>query len=333
MKNRYRQAVDLKKRRPLSVQMRNRIREGLFLTSIACAVFLFISLITYHTSDPGWSSTGFGNKVSNYGGRVGAWIADIFLSLFGIVAYLFPFLIVIASWINVQERTEMPKSREWIFKTMGWFFLVGSSCSLVSFYFHSKMPAESGGIVGDLMGSGMSLLFNKSGSTLVFITLLLFGTTLVTGLSWFGLMEVVGERVTQCWGFLQTWYKHYRAADKAPAKVEKPTPTVVKPAVVVSIERAKPIVHEEPQLSSRAMPLVAVPKEKEKKKVEVLPSVKMKPGSLPPLSLLNPPHVTSEKAFSNISFEALSRLAEQRLSDFGVEVHVVAVLPGPIITI
>ena len=48
MKNRYKQAVDNKKRRPLSVHMRHRLREGLFLVSVACAIFLLISLTTYH---------------------------------------------------------------------------------------------------------------------------------------------------------------------------------------------------------------------------------------------------------------------------------------------
>lgn len=70
MKNRYKQAVvDNKKRRPLSVQMRHRLREGLFLVSVACAIFLFVSLLSYQASDPSWSSTGMGTKVSNCGGR------------------------------------------------------------------------------------------------------------------------------------------------------------------------------------------------------------------------------------------------------------------------
>ena len=103
MKNRYKQAVDNKKRRPLSPLMRHRLREGLFLVLFACAVFLFISLTTYHANDPGWSSTGLGKRVANWGGRVGAWLADIFLSLLGMVAYLFPFLIVLSSWLNLQE--------------------------------------------------------------------------------------------------------------------------------------------------------------------------------------------------------------------------------------
>src|ERR1700729_3240919 len=104
MKNRYKQVIDNKKRRLLSIQMRYRLREGLFILSCSFALFLFISLITYHFTDPGWSSTGFKGQVLNWGGRVGSWIADIFFVLFGKVAYLFPFLILISSWLSLLNE-------------------------------------------------------------------------------------------------------------------------------------------------------------------------------------------------------------------------------------
>ena len=44
--------------------MANRIREGLFIFSIALALFFFVSFGTYHNTDPGWSSTGVGNVVA-----------------------------------------------------------------------------------------------------------------------------------------------------------------------------------------------------------------------------------------------------------------------------
>ena len=147
MKNRYKQAVDNKKRRPLSVQMKHRLREGLFLLSVACAIFLFVSLSTYHVGDPGWSSTGIGNKAANWGGRVGAFIADVFLSLFGIVAYLFPFLIILSSWLKLREQEKtMNKTYEWLFKGVGWIFLITSCSGLASFYLPKKphLPVESG---------------------------------------------------------------------------------------------------------------------------------------------------------------------------------------------
>lgn len=321
MKNRYRQ-IDNKPRRPVAVQMRQRLHEGLFLVFLACAIFLFISLMTYHSNDPGWSGTGMQHKVTNWGGRVGAWMADIFLSLFGIVAYLFPLLIVLSSWLGFQEREKefARKSHEWAYQSLGWILLVASSCALVSFYFHTgsqRLPADAGGIVGNLLGRGLSILFNQTGSTLLFFTTLLCGITLVTGLSWLGLTEMIGERVSKFWQYLRekrAALMRRRPAVKAEPFVEKiklaPLPPVPKPVVV----RVEP------------------PREKKKMVVDIDPGIKMEPGALPPLVLLNPPPPMNEKAFSNITYDELSQLVEQRLADFGVEVKVVAVHPGPVIT-
>ena len=313
------------------MHMRHRLREGLFLLSVACAVFLFISLITYHTTDPSWSSTGLGNHVLNWGGRVGSWMADLSLSLFGVVAYLFPCLIVLSSWLGLDEQQEASKKKswEWVFKSLGWVLLVSSACGLMSFYLQVKshLPADSGGIVGDLLGKGLSLLFNKTGSTLLFITTLLCGITFVTGLSWLAVMEMVGEWANQCWIYLRERRKQLQS--KAVAKME---PAVAeKPA---RIPRDEPVPVERARLPVGAKPVVVTRIEppREKKKVEVDPGIKLEPGSLPPFTLLNSPPAMAEKPFASISFAELSQLVEQRLSDFGVEVKVVAVLPGPVIT-
>ncbi|MDH3989171.1 MAG: DNA translocase FtsK, partial [Gammaproteobacteria bacterium] len=54
-------------------------------------------------------------------------------------------------------------------------------------------------------------------------------------------------------------------------------------------------------------------------------------GELPPLSLLDDPP-PQKGGYSEESLEAMSRLVELKLRDFGIEVEVVSVLPGPIIT-
>src|SRR5690606_12373912 len=54
-------------------------------------------------------------------------------------------------------------------------------------------------------------------------------------------------------------------------------------------------------------------------------------GELPPLSLLDdPPH--REGGYTADDLEKMSRLVEIKLADFGVEVEVVAVHPGPVVT-
>jgi len=317
------------------MQMRHRVREGLFLVSIACALFLLISLATYSTKDPGWSSTGLGNKVGNWGGRVGAWMADIFLSIFGIVAYCFPFVITISSWMGLKEypETSQKKSREWIYKSVGWFSFILSACVLVSFYFQAKphLSTAAGGIIGDLLGRELSLFFNRIGTTLLFVTLLLCGITLVTGLSWIAVIEIIGSYAAQTGTILRDYGKLWiEKWQKRREPVLEPVKRIIREE---RLTREEPIIAERPLLPLLSKPVVIVKEPlREKKKFELDPSIRLAPGTLPPFTLLDPPPPMNEKPFANISFEALSLLVEQRLSDFGVEVKVVAVLPGPVIT-
>ena len=346
MKNRYQQAVDTKKRRPLSVQMRYRLREGLFLLATACAVFLLIALLSYHNDDPGWLSTGINTKAANWAGRVGAWLSDVFFSLFGIVAYIFPFLILISSWMKLDEQDRLQKgSREWILTSIGWVLLVSGATGLVHFYLHYSfhLPVSAGGIIGDMLGKTLSLFFNRAGSTLLFFAFLLCGITLVTGLSWFNLLEALGEKVHRLWDNLhisrETFTKFFRKAERPSDSIT----SIAKEGVSRQFS-----VRKEPVLMNEIIPLpISTPalkeptiiqkiepiREKKKPlKIDVDPKMKLAPGTLPPFSLLNPPAVMPEKSFTNVSLEALSSLVEERLADFGVEVKVVAVLPGPVIT-
>ena len=61
---------------------------------IALAVFLLISLVGYNPADPSlFSSAAAGRKIANFGGRAGAWLADLALQAFGLAAYLLPFIL------------------------------------------------------------------------------------------------------------------------------------------------------------------------------------------------------------------------------------------------
>ena len=71
----------------------HRLWEGLLILVLATSVFLFISLGSYHRGDPGWSHLINASHVANSGGRVGAWMADLFLYVFGYLAYLFPVML------------------------------------------------------------------------------------------------------------------------------------------------------------------------------------------------------------------------------------------------
>lgn len=325
MKNRYKSNQPNQKRKMLSPQMQYRLREGIFLALTACAIFLLISLLTYRTEDPGWSSTGLGKYIYNWGGRVGAWLADLFLTLFGIVAYVFPFLIILSGSLSFNNQSESKRSftLEWAYKAIGWFVFIISACSLASYYLKTLpyLSVGAGGIVGQLCGRGISLLFNQTGGTLVFLTLFLVGITVITGLSWLGIIDRIGEFILDMWVFYKT--KTRKLTDVKIDKKEnklleirgQPLSQVQAPVVIL-----KPPVLEKKEIL------------RDKRKPQMDAPVQLKPGMLPPVDLLNSAGPHSEKAFNQLSFNELSQLVELRLADFGVDVKVVEVHPGPVVT-
>jgi DNA segregation ATPase FtsK/SpoIIIE, S-DNA-T family len=69
------------------------LREAAFLAYVAIAMFILIALFTFDPRDGGWTHSGSGKQILNGGGAVGAWLSDFTLSLFGLMAYLFPFML------------------------------------------------------------------------------------------------------------------------------------------------------------------------------------------------------------------------------------------------
>lgn len=314
-----------KKRKPVSSH-RHRLKEGLFLAVVAFATFLLLSLISYHTEDPGWSSTGSGKRILNWGGYAGAWSADILLSLFGFFAYIFPVLVVVSSWLRLQEETPVKKRYEWVLGFIAWSFVITSSCAIAGFYFPkaAHLPAHAGGMLGDVFSSLLSVLFNRIGSTVLLLAMLLSGITLLTGLSWLWIVEAVGRFMSH------NLKRSLRSIVVQRAKQERNEPVLV--------EQISP---PQPHIPPPLPPLPIIKKQAavkatklivEKPRTEVVSHVTLSKGDLPPLDLLNQVSVNTKKPFSEVTFESLSQLVEERLSDFGVQVKVVTVLPGPVIT-
>ncbi|WFF38400.1 DNA translocase FtsK 4TM domain-containing protein [Moraxella nasibovis] len=56
---------------------------------VALLVFLFIALFSYNPADPAWSHVGSHQNITNVGGQLGAWTADILRAFFGLGAWFF----------------------------------------------------------------------------------------------------------------------------------------------------------------------------------------------------------------------------------------------------
>jgi S-DNA-T family DNA segregation ATPase FtsK/SpoIIIE len=320
---------------PITTQFQRGLREGAVFVFGAVALYMLVSLLTYQPTDSSWSHSNSGS-VSNSGGITGAWFADIFLYLFGLLAYLFPFMVAYIGILIYRESARERLLDPWHFsmRAGGFLLTLGAGCGLAALHFTAPaiaLPVDSGGgILGQLIGEGLVSGFSLLGATLFLLALFLSGITLFTGLSWFWVMDITGyytlqslARVQQGWQWIREYLEGRRARnERQQQRVKRVEPADQMEALPKRIRRAPPRI--EPTLNKPE-----TGKRVEREKQHNL--FKTRETELPPLSLLDDPDARTNR-LSDDALEAMSRLVEMKLKDFGVDAEVVAVHPGPVIT-
>ena len=179
------------------MQFGRRLREGALLLLLAIAAYFMLSLGSYSPDDPGWSFTGPRLQVVNAGGPTGAWFADVFLNLFGLVAYLFPLMVAWSGWLIFKEHDQQERVNVHLvaLRWTGFFITLAAASALASMQIPAdslSLPGGSGGILGSFLEQTLVALFSFAGTTLLLLALLLGGFTLFTGISWLVVMDRIG---------------------------------------------------------------------------------------------------------------------------------------------
>ena len=90
---------------------------GLLLGAAALAFWL-LSLLSHSLADPAWSTTGTQAVVGNWGGRLGAYVVDLAMAVFGFSAVLLWFMAGrawlggLARWLR-REKALAASSTDW----------------------------------------------------------------------------------------------------------------------------------------------------------------------------------------------------------------------------
>jgi S-DNA-T family DNA segregation ATPase FtsK/SpoIIIE len=315
-------------RNPLPPKLAALIREFRWFALLAAALFLALSLLTYERADPGWSH-GMSEigPIRNAGGRLGAWIADVMLSAFGLSAYWWVgFGGAVMCWgFRRIETAEVRDRRSYAVAAVGFAVVLAASCGLEAIRLYSvkaALPQAPGGMLGTVFGAALAQTLGYTGATLILLVLLAAGLSLFTGISWLTVIERVGGWVETLYALaLRKWQEREdrRAGEQA----------VIEREEVVEVSKKKLEIHEPIRIEPPAAPIprsARVEREKQVPLFENLPD-----SLLPPLSLLDEPEKNLE-VLSAETLEFTSRLIEKKLLDFGVEVKVVAAYPGPVIT-
>ncbi len=322
-----------------------RLQEGGMILTMAVAIFLLIALITYHRADPGWSTTAGSDHIANAGGRAGAWFADFTLYLFGYSAFLFPIVLAYAAWRwlrRVSQTDAMPPNYIYALRGSGFILIMSTSSGLASLFLtrSAHLPFSAGGILGDTVGLSLTGLFSPVGSALLLVAVLLASITICTGVSWIKTSSIIIKYaiITCHYGLrlLTQLSRHivampYHGYRWLHARFQqqriKQTPTISRQPNRTSKSTKRSTV----DLQSIAAP--PKPAEITKQSIAVTPTVN-RTGEirLPELSLLDPASTESSQGYSAAELENMSCEVEAKLRDFGIEAHVVAVHPGPVIT-
>jgi len=302
------------------------LREAALYVLAAVAIYLLISLWTYRANDPSWTHRGPGSGVGNVGGYVGAWLSDVLYNLFGYVAYLFPIMIAVAGWrIYLHRKDETPVGwKHRAFVSSGFLLALIGACGLASLHFKSGGPFSAGGWFGNGVGFGLAAGVSFIGATIFLLALFLSGVTLFSGLSWLKLMDGLGQ-----FGFLAAEKTRYFVS----TMIDRLIGMRARKQRRETVEEDKKIL--EKHIPPRIEPVVTkVPTGKRIEKEKQVPLFDTPAaGELPPLSLLDPAQKSKGEQFSKQSLESMARLLEKKLLDFGIEAQVVAVHPGPVITL
>lgn len=304
------------------------LREGIMWSLFCLSGYLLLSLFSYSPQDPGWSYTGPSVHVLNSGGPVGAWFADVFLYLFGFFAYLFPIML---SWSAVlvfrRRNPDDTINLNLILVRWGGFFItLASGCALAGLHasqLGEALPTGTGGVLGGSMAGYFQATFSLSGSTLLMLALFLSGSTLFSGVSWFTVMDKLGGGLLAVVRRSHLIYIHLRermAAKKA--RQER--------VALVKQEQKRTVTRQQPRIE----PVIKPPKSGQRVEKERQVSLfEADPNSeLPPLALLDPARQTVQ-AYSQEALQAMSRQVELKFADFDIDVQVVAVHPGPVVTL
>jgi len=314
-------------RNPLPPKIAALLRESWWLAFVALALYLGLILSTYTPSDPAWSHSVDSETVRNLGGRVGAWIADVLLYVFGLSAYwLTVFCIFIVFWGYTQlERVEPGDRRSLAVSGAGFAQLIVASCGLEALRFYNLkalLPLSPGGVIGSLVGGGLQATIGFTGATLLLLVLIAIGLSLFTQVSWIAAIERLGGWIEDAALFI---------ANRAGAWRDRKVGAVAAVEREVSVQevRKRLDVHEPIRIEPAVTAIQKserVVREKQRPLFEDIPD-----SPLPPLHLLDGPEDDIE-TLSPDALEFTSRMIEKKLLDFGVDVRVVAAYPGPVIT-
>ena len=309
---------------------------GILLLFLAAAVFL--SLVSYHASDPSWASASSEQaRVHNYLGRFGASVSEALLQLFGFTAFLLPLGL---AYLGVRMILSREESRS-LARIGGLVLLFLLLCPFMHFLSPTiswrGTEISTGGVLGELVAPPLYKYFNHTGSILLLMGLLILFLFFSTRISVKGLFEMLMRFFRFLFKEVKiriTLYQKEKKKEKMRRRVSEKYAEPRGEQLKRSVSKEKPEKSKPEKTAAKKPPKkpvqvkIAPPPAQEKL---LFPEMSDKGDyNFPPITLLDPGK-EAEKVDKNELYEK-KQIIEEKLMQFRVEGEVREYHPGPIIT-
>jgi S-DNA-T family DNA segregation ATPase FtsK/SpoIIIE len=303
------------------------IRSGALLGAAALglfALFYGLAVLSYSAADAAFNSAA-ADVQHNWMGRGGAYVSDAMLFVFGVPAiFLFPLLLVFARrlWRDVPQ----PQWRRQLVLCLIGMLLIGFGMAYWQHNSDIGLPAGWGGTIALLLDNGTSALvgqikgvFGTLLRILIILGALAGGAALVIrSLQLERPLLRIPTLAMPKFGSVMGGAHALMGDDLAPPQIVEPKP----PRKSVEPDQRKPPVIEDRTLAPKKAAFATGARQGDFFGSFVLPS----------LELLDPPPAISVPKLDKAALEANARLLESVLDDFHVKGQIVAVRPGPVVT-
>jgi S-DNA-T family DNA segregation ATPase FtsK/SpoIIIE len=303
------------------------IRSGALLGAAALglfALFYGLAVLSYSAADAAFNSAA-ADVQHNWMGQGGAYVSDAMLFVFGVPAiFLFPLLLVFARrlWRDVPQ----PQWRRQLVLCLIGMLLIGFGMAYWQHNSDIGLPAGWGGTIALLLDNGTSALvgqikgvFGTLLRVLIILGALVGGATLVIrSLQLERPLLRIPTLAMPKFGSVMGDAHALMGDDLAPPQIVEPKP----PRKSVEPDQRKPPVIEDRTQAPKKAAFATGGRQGDFFGSFVLPS----------LELLDPPPAISVPKLDKAALEANARLLESVLDDFHVKGQIVAVRPGPVVT-
>ena len=295
--------------------------ESIFILLLTLGVVFLISLVTYSPDEDPWTGGAqLVKPVINSAGMFGAYLSDISIGVLGYVSYIIPIALI---WLGYNFHRDANKER-----SSQITFLLRLTAFLVMLFFTAALAHQfapeikiieglkdtflAGGWIGMSMHDLVFYEIFGSSSTIIYIGIIFVSFSIASSASWRNISTSL---------FKKTFNRDKKTADNNSSLRTKPEIISSTPAAVEKPQKTEKT--EKPQKTEKT--------EKPKKEQGSNLYKSGMSGGLPSLSLLDDVS-NSGLGYTDEFLVEMGQQVEIKLKDFGFDVTITAVTPGPVVT-